>query len=536
MVQIRKSSLILFLVCEIWLFAGAGKPKFFPDDPIQAMPAPVSVGTIPQQNINAVFDFFGQSGDSRPRKAAPAGAVNTLGEVPDSEWFNNRHASRRLTREELQRGPRTSELPVPPFTVTGGKTEGISPGLRMKDAKGRHYFVKVDPLKYPEMATAADVMVTRFLYAIGYNAPANEIVDLKISDLRLSKTAKISVEGERKRDMTWKDVEAIVNNIPHYPDGSFRFMASLAVEGESIGPFRYDGVRPGDANDITPHQDRRDLRGLGVFSAWLNNTDAKSSNSLDTIVEAEGVRFIRHYLIDFGSALGSDADSPKDPRLGNAYMLPSLAEAIAKGITLGAIPARWERTHYPKMMGIGNFESQTFDPATWKTDYPNAAFLSRLPDDDFWAAKQVMAFSDDDIRAIVETARFSESQATDYMVATLAQRRDKIGRAFLCRILSLDGFRVEKGELVFDDLAVQYGFHAPRPYSVRWSAFDNENQKSSPIAGDGSARLPAETIQSPPGSYFSASIHSPGDSLKPVIVYLRKEPNGYKTVGIDRMW
>ena len=45
---------------------------------------------------------------------------------------------------------------------------------------------------------------------------------------------------------------------------------------------------------------------------------------------------------------------------------------------------------------------KAFDPEKWKSDYPNPAFLSRLPDDEFWGAKQVMAFTDDDIRAIVE--------------------------------------------------------------------------------------------------------------------------------------
>jgi len=37
--------------------------------------------------------------------------------------------------------------------------------------------------------------------------------------------------------MTWKDVESIVKQISHYDDGSFRVVASLAVEGETIGPF-----------------------------------------------------------------------------------------------------------------------------------------------------------------------------------------------------------------------------------------------------------------------------------------------------------
>ena len=54
--------------------------------------------------------------------------------------------------------------------------------------------------------------------------------------------------------------------------------------------------------DIVLHENRRDLRGLYVFSAWLNNTDAKAGNTLDTIVEENGVRFIRHYLSPEGIA------------------------------------------------------------------------------------------------------------------------------------------------------------------------------------------------------------------------------------------
>ena len=376
-------------------------------------------------------------------------------------------------------------------------------------------------------ATAAEVMVSKFLHAIGYNTPQNEIIDLKLSDLRLSDTAKITPRDGRTRRMSWKDVEQIVAEIPHRPDRSFRIVASLAIEGEPIGPFRYEGTRSDDPNDVVSHENRRDLRALYVFSAWLNNTDVKAGNTLDTIVEENGVRIIRHYLLDFGSALGSDGDRAKDPRFGHEFMLPTPLQALEQILTLGLIPAAWERARFPKLPGVGNFESQTFEPDCWKPDYPNPAFLSRLPDDDFWAAKQVMTFRDDDIRAIVETAGYTDARSAEYMIATLVERRNKIGRTFFSKILPLDHFRVENDDLLFDDLAVGYGFHSPRAYEVRWFRFDNiiQKQESLPFRG---SNLPPEARQAQPGSHFCATIQAPGDPLKLVSVYIRKERTGYR--------
>jgi len=283
------------------------------------------------------------------------------------------------------------------------------------------------------------------------------------------------------------------------------------------------------------HENRRDLRALYVFSAWLNNTDVKAGNTLDTIVEENGVRIIRHYLLDFGSALGSDGDRAKDPRFGHEFMLPTPLQALEQILTLGLMPAAWERARFPKLPGVGNFESQTFEPDCWKPDYPNPAFLSRLPDDDFWAAKQVMTFRDDDIRAIVETAGYTDARSAEYMIATLVERRNKIGRTFFSKILPLDHFRVENDDLLFDDLAVGYGFHSPRAYEVRWFRFDNIIQKQESLPFRGSS-LPPEARQAQPGSYFCATIQAAGDPLKLVSVYIRKERTGYKVVGVERNW
>src|SRR5262249_51833168 len=145
------------------------------------------------------------------------------------------------------------------------------------------------------------------------------------------------------RKMTWSDFEGIVDSIPLHEDGSFRVMASLAVEGKPIGPFRFEGTRSDDPNDLVPHENRRDLRGLFVIAAWLNHTDAKSNNSLDVLIGEEGRRLIRHYLIDFGSSLGSDSDKAKDARYGHKFMLPSPREAVGKIVGLGFISPKWER-------------------------------------------------------------------------------------------------------------------------------------------------------------------------------------------------
>src|SRR5262245_21957874 len=247
MVEIRHAALMLVFTAALCGTAGQN-PRFLADDPIPAMPPPLSVKKIAPQRVGGLRDFINQSRRPDPPPGKPAGAINTLGEVPDSEWFTNRHAQHRMSRSELQQGP-PAEAPVPPFTVTGSKHEGITPGFKMRDARGRQYFVKTDPIGNPEMATGSDVIVSRFLFAIGYNTPKNDAVDLKISDLKLSNKATIKTPGERSRPMIRNDVEQMVNQIPHYPDGSFRIMASLAVPGEPVGPFQFEGTRQDDPND-----------------------------------------------------------------------------------------------------------------------------------------------------------------------------------------------------------------------------------------------------------------------------------------------
>ncbi|MCZ6751328.1 MAG: hypothetical protein O7E51_05800, partial [Acidobacteria bacterium] len=293
-------------------------------------------------------------------------------------------------------------------------------------------------------------------------------------------------------------------------------------------------TRSDDPNDIVPHEHRRDLRGLFVFFAWLGHNDAKSLNSLDTLVEENGVRYIKHYLIDFGASLGSDSFTAKSPRAGNEYLFAWKA-ATLQAFTLGFYVPRWARAHYPRLSSVGNFESQLFEPERWKTNYPIPAFENRLPGDTFWAAKQVMAFTDGQIRALVRTADNSDPAAEDVLTSHLIARRDKIGRTYFAKVLPLDRFRVTGGRLEFEDLAVKHRLISPRDYAVQWSRFDNETEVKTPLAGETTFALPIQLLEAAVGEYFAAEIRG-GDPKKTITVYLRKKADLVEVVGIDRKW
>jgi hypothetical protein len=508
-------------------------PRFLPDDPIQAVPRPLPVGEPRKRGIDPLADFVLQSARPNPRPELPALSVNTLGEVPASDWYTNRHAFRRMSREELQRGPGDRNAPEPPFTVTTGKAKGITPGFQMRDARGRLYFCKPDPATNPEMATAAEMIGSRVFFALGYNTPENYLVRVRPSDLTIDKKASIEGISGRERRMRADDLRRILSQAAHAKDGTVRLLASLSLPGKPIGPFRYEGIRTDDPNDTVPHERRRELRGLAVFAAWVNHTDAKADNTLDVIVEEGGLRFVKHYLIDFGAILGSASDMPKPARTGNAYMMPTPHELLIRAATLGIYSPAWERAHYPEIPAAGRFESDVFDPLTWVPNYPNPAFLSRGPADEFWAARQVMAFTDDDIRALVETGTYSDPAVAEYIAKTLIARRDKIGRAYLGRGFALDRFRVEDGVLRYDDLGAKYGFARPAQPRVAWSLYDNNSRFHEPIAGS-SFQLPAQWRTAPSGSYFSARLSDGPHRL--IDVYLWKTYSGPQVVGIDRSW
>ena len=531
-------TIMVLLVC---LAPPLHSQKFYPDDPLEKVPPPRSVSEVLKRKLSDYYDFFHHTfaTPGEPQTAArriPAQDVNTLGEVPDSNWYTNRHYRYPMSPAELARGVGDGNAPDPSgvWTVIAAKTEGITPGFTIQDSRGRRYVMKFDPLAYPEITTAAEMISSKFFHALGYFVPENYLVRFGREQLVIGEGVQLRDQLGNPRPMTDRDITEILMNVPRDADGQYRAVASLFITGGNVGPFRFYGTRRDDPNDIVPHEHRRDLRGLSIFAAWLDHDDSRAINTTDFLVEESGVRYLKHYLIDFGSTLGSASTGPNSPRSGFEYLF-SWNEPALQFFTFGLFVPEWAKAKYPELPAVGRFESERFDAAGWVPEYPNPAFLNRLPDDEFWAAKQVMNFSDEQIRAVVRAGEYSNPQAEAWVARTLIARRDKIGSAFLTKVLPLDRFAIEDGRLVFDDLAAKHGLAAASEYSIQWSRFDNDSQTNSVIPGATAFALPPAALEAGSGMYFAAEVRGDNPN-RAVTVYIRNGASGMQVVGVDRTW
>lgn len=511
--------------------------KFYPDDPLQKEPPPRNAAHVRTRNLNQYYDLvensFAERGERNKKGSiVSAQGVSTLGEPIDAAWYTPRHYFKPMSNDELVRGPGGQNPPSPggSWTLVSAKSEGISLGFVMTDDKGDRYFVKFDPMTNPEMATGAEMISARFFHALGYHVPDYYLISVTRERLVIGSGVKILDTEGRRRTMTNRDLDKLLAKVPKNRNGQYRAIASIQLPGKPVGNFKYFGTRSDDPNDVIPHEHRRELRGLFVFSAWLNHNDSRSINTFDSLVTEGNTQYIRHYLQDFGSTLGSASTHAKPARMGGEYYL-DYGPAPKQMATFGLAVPHWARAKFPDNPAVGGFDSAAFRPEQWLPDYPNAAFLNRLPDDEFWAAKQVMAFTDEQIRAVVKVAQFSDSRAEKYVGDTLIARRDKIGKAYFPKVVALDRFAIENGQLVFRDLAKEHGLEVKGPLRVSWSRFDNKTQQKTPIPGAQDFQVP----ESASSSYLAADIWREDDTKKTVTVYLRVASSP-KVVGVDRSW
>jgi len=529
---------LLFIVVGVIATLPAFGQRFLSDDPLWVdgdtldgpYPAP-QLGGSARGPVEVLGRTFGAFGDY----SGPAQNVNTLGEVPNSSWYTNRHYWSPLSDAALRRGPNREKGPVMEgsWRVVRFLSNVPLPRAVIKDGDGRRFKMLIDSPEHPQMATGAAMISSRLLYALGYNVPQHWLRHI----------APDRLAPGPQSDVTRGDVDSLLSGAYVRPDSSYRVLVTRIPDVErQIGPFSFYGTRPDDRNDIFPHEARRELRGLKVIAAWIGYSNIDYRHTMDVGVRENGGRYVRHYLVDLHLTLGSQGATRNPHWAGHEEML-ELGQVAKRVGTLGFSGGEWHEGNPPKWSAVGRFDAQGFSPRDWSPRWSNPAFRESDRADAFWAAKQVRHFSDSHLKTIVETAEYASDKVDQYVVETLQRRRDSIAVAYLDWGGGLDRFSVAGETLTFDDLRSTYGL-APDTIkrAVTWHVFNNakerlEKRLKKTVSRDKAIALPDQRPH-----FLRAKIRTPNVGI--TLVFLRRlsqERRGstpqtdYEVVGVERM-
>ncbi len=396
----------------------------------------------------------------------PALDVNDFGEVPDSPWFTNRIGRMPMDPEAVAIGPNTGRPPADgPLVVISGKPMGVTPGVVVRDVRGVTWFLKFDPPAHPELASGAEAVASRVLHAAGYNVPQTFVVDFDLKRLEPSPDARTPNKYRSWVPLDGARLSVLLGALNPDPQGRVRGLFSRQVPGALPGPFEYRGQNRADPNALVPAQRRRSLRGLWVLMAWLNNSDTRMNNSMDTFIRTgDGKGLIHHYLIDFGDSLGSSGRRAKARSEGYEHRV-DWAQIGVRIATLGMFAPYWASVRRSANRTVGIFEAEVFDPARWSPLVPNPAFDEATALDTFWGAAILARFDEPRIRAAVSAGRFSDPAAIEEIVQVLEQRRAKLLRYAFEDVLPLVDPKVEGCSVRFEDLE---GATGPYRFVVDW--------------------------------------------------------------------
>jgi hypothetical protein len=447
-------------------------------------------------------------------RGRPARDVNALDEVPCSTWFCPRNHLAPLPPDEAAAVPPGVTPPRLPLRIVAGKDDGATAGFQVVDAAGRRFMLKLDPLGHLGLTTGAEMVGERIFNAAGYNVPGAFLVDLAPDDLTVDPTATFKLFKVQRRPLTAERVRAALELVARGPDGRVRAVLTPWIAGAIVGGFDAQGRRLDDPNDRIPHEDRRSLRASWALYAWLDVVDPGSINSIDAYVQQGDRRFVRHYIIDFGAALGSFTTRPKGVHEGAEHIV-EVGRTLGELVSLGFYRRPFEQdrgewqTQVADLPAAGWFPARDFDPDEYRPRTKVPAHMRRTERDLYWGAKVVTSFTDAQLDAIVATARMPARDAA-YVAYALRARRDVIGRRYLRAVTAVEDPVVSAAgdEVCFEDLAIARGYAAWR--EVRYAVTVTD--------GDGRALLATERPTTGERACVPLAAADPGDGYRVVRV------------------
>ena len=379
---------------------GANRPKFSPTIRLQREPETQDASKVQEWDIGLLSDLtmnlFGKPGDPAPNVRAQN--INTIDEVPDSNWFTNRIYARAVTIDEVARGPLIGLGPAPgTWTIIRPKRPASRRASRCATQTARRGSCRSTRAAYPVAATGAMLVANKIFWALGYWQVENHLVTHPSREHRhrrhgdgqaaVRQAAPDGEERSRRR---------LAARASAAPTASYRAVAARAVPGRPVGGFSYYGTRPDDPNDVVPHEHRRELRAL------------QSVRRVDEPRGHESRQHARHASSPKTAAASSATtcrtsarrsaparSRPREGDEGHEYLYEGDKVCRSGCSRLGLYLQPWQtarlRRRTPRSAGS---KATGSSPTSGKPRVPVAALRHARPDDTFWAALRVMAFTD----------------------------------------------------------------------------------------------------------------------------------------------
>jgi hypothetical protein len=467
--------------------------------------------------------------------------VNSLDEVPDSSWFSNRIGAHVISLDTFLRGACTEQQMLDPasmpdgsWVVDQGKGNGSSPGFRINIPGKGKYLLKSDVASVAERSSAASVIGAVAYHDVGFNTSCEQVVYFRRSLLELTPGLRFKNNSGIERPFDRAALSNILDNAATR-DGLIRMQASAWLPGHLLGPFRYEGTRKDDPNDVIPHEDRRELRGGRLLAAWIDHFDAREQNSMDSWIADRkdapdsSPGQVRHYYLDMSDCLGSEWDwDPISRRLGYSYLL-DYGDMSLDFLSLGIITRPWDHIKRQKGREIfGYFNVEQFDPEGWKNEYPNPAFSRMTEHDGAWMARILAHVTPSMVDALAKLGQFTDAGNTAYLATVLNGRLDRILERYLLNLSPIADVHVEGDKLCATDLAEKRGVRST-------SAFHYSAREDHPLAVEalGEGRVCIALVHGAQPRYVRVRIDD-GVARHPLVAHLYDLVGSFRLVGLER--
>ncbi|HEX5708125.1 MAG TPA: hypothetical protein VFX96_12560 [Pyrinomonadaceae bacterium] len=316
-----------------------------------------------------------------PSSAAPQGKEKKKAKKPDPTgapvlWREPADIARR----DLFNGPGGEALrpDLRKITFIEQETGGFSTKYRVRDAAGRVWVAKVGPEAQSETAAV------RLVWGVGYATEINYLAPC------------VRIEGAPQAS----------DKLPRCGDGGF---ANVRFEARPEEFDRLDEWRW----DENPFKDTKELKGLVVLMALLNNWDLKDSNNKVIYVPANGGEL--HYVVsDLGATFGKTGSLPLFWRITRSRNNP---EDYAKASFIEDVKDGQVYFRY------GGKNQDLFDDIQLEEAQWIGRLLSRLSDKQISDAFRAANYSAEDVRLLTEAVRSRIDELAELGRPTAARTR-----------------------------------------------------------------------------------------------------------------